>query len=154
MFFDKLIIMLKKDIKFDNVSIWTCANDEWYNAVYHNVLKQHMPIDKEFKFVWCCDISQNFPDYYYPGLSSFDIIKPLRDVYAAFPDHHKFNTFILDDNEYTYQQNIANSIPIQSFTVDINNDTDIELLKVVEYLNDTLFSNTLFSNKTCSTKAH
>ena len=129
--------------KFDNVSIWTHANNEWFNAAYHNVLKQHMPINKEFKFIWCRDKCESICSSYssYTCPSSIEIIKPLRDVYAAFPDHHKYNTFILDDNEKTYQYNIANSIPIPSFTGEIDND--IELLKVIKYLNDHLFNNIL-----------
>lgn len=90
---------------FDTVSIWTAAKPSHFNYVYNQIIKDYLPLNKSFHFVWTrkhCILAN--------GCYSF--IKPLSKVYKHFPSFTKDNTYIVDDNLDTYRLNINNSIQI------------------------------------------
>lgn len=117
---------------FESVSIWTAANEEWYNEVYENVFKSILlKYDLNFRFVWFNDkctlrrrqIFYSYNEYY---------IKRLKKVWNKYKDMNKDNTIIVDDNILSYMDNYGNGMKIKSF---INEEDDIELKKIMTRLN-------------------
>ena len=129
--------------KFESVSIYTHAKQDWCDEVCKKCLNKLIPEGKQFDFIWTRSecITEYFSESCYSSYSNIEItiIKPLQKVYDKFPNYNEFNTFILDDTPSTYRDNIENSIKINSFT---GKDNDKELLRVVRYLNKHLFPKT------------
>ena len=121
--------------RFENVSIWTHATTNWFLYCYDRVLKKYLPEGKTFFQVITRD-NDFIP--LRPNLA-----KRLKDFYRLFPNHHKYNTFILDDNPCTYVHNIKNSIPIKPYSgitwFGGKNVYDSELLNIIQYLEKHLF---------------
>jgi hypothetical protein len=115
---------------FDNVSIWTNANFEWFNIIYENELKYLIPEGKSFDFVKTRETSITYP------------LKDLEIIYIDSPQYNENNTFIIDDCPETYQKNISNSIPIEIYNYEYEQNIskiDTELLRIIK-----LFENKLF----------
>lgn len=116
--------------KFESVSIWTNAHYDWFNQAYQ-VLYKYIPENKKFLTV----LTNNRND----GICR---IKNLQYMYDRYPNMFNcYNTFILDDTPFTYQNNSDNAIPIKSFTYDpVNTEyRDCELLRIINILNKHLF---------------
>jgi hypothetical protein len=122
--------------RFENVSIWTHATTDWFCYCYDKVLKRFLPPGRNFFQVITRD-NGKIP-------CRLNLEKNLEEFYKICPNHHKYNTFILDDNPLTYKNNIANSIPIKPYTsiitwFDNKNVYDSELLNIIQYLEKYLF---------------
>lgn len=93
---------------FDRVSIWTAASKSWYDECYEKVIKPSLPEGKGFHFIKTRD------DYDY-----IRRVKPLQMVYEEYPElYNAENTLIIDDNSYTFLENIDQAIQIRSFYYD------------------------------------
>jgi hypothetical protein len=113
---------------FEHVSIWTNANKEWYDHVYHTILRKYIPYRKHFHFVITFDDGLVGENNY--GPKKLDII---FDIYSDY-GYYKNNTFLVDDSEIHFQQNITNCYLIKPFEVDREKYThkrDSELLKLI-----------------------
>lgn len=112
--------------KFETVSIWTNANDIWMNKAYEDVLSKYLPNNKKFSIILTNNCIDRTPK-----------IKDLNYLFKKHPNiYNKSNTFILDDNPFTYQNNIENAIPIKPyFYFPLKPDNDIELLRVMLLMN-------------------
>ena len=123
---------------FQNVSIWTHADNNWFEYVYLKILKDLLPLGKSFHFIK----TSNFHYENNTGYYTTERSKKLEHIYIDYEEYDELNTFILDDTPSTYRFNIENSIPIKPFDFDINDDSlnkDKELLKVIKYLKKNLF---------------
>jgi TFIIF-interacting CTD phosphatase-like protein len=110
---------------FDSVSIWTNAQLEWFQKANHEILQKYIPKNKKFTLVL---VNSN----------SIPKIKNLNKIFNQYPlIFNSSNTFILDDTPFTYQNNTANAIPIQSYSHFNHNDQ--ELLRIMCLLNKHLF---------------
>lgn len=93
---------------FERVSIWTAAAKSWFDQCYEKVIKPSLPEGKELHFVKTrenYDYSKN--------------VKPLRMIYDEYPDlYNHENTIIIDDNPYTFAENVEQAIQIKSFYYD------------------------------------
>lgn len=114
---------------FDNVSIWTNANKEWFDHVYNTILFKYIPKNKHFDFVITFDDG-------YVGKSN-NGPKDLNIIFNIFEDeYNKHNTFLVDDSEVHYHQNIYNCYLIKGFEVNLEDNShkdDIELLRFIKY---------------------
>lgn len=117
---------------FERVSIWTAAQKSWYKRCYENVLKPCMPAGKSFDFV------KTRGPY-----EQYIMLKPLAAIYDKYPAYNKSNTIIVDDNPYTYVDNMDNAVAIKPFFYDQLTETeragnldelDRELLRVMDVL--------------------
>jgi TFIIF-interacting CTD phosphatase-like protein len=112
---------------FETVSIWTNAEYSWFLKAYQEVLYRYIPNNKKFTYVY----TNNRKD----GITR---IKDLHYFYKKYPNtFNEYNTFILDDTPYTYQNNPDNAIPIKPYCYESDNDK--ELLRVMYMLNKHLF---------------
>jgi len=111
--------------KFETVSIWTNADNKWFQKSYQEVLYKYIPENKQFAYIF----TNNKND----GITR---IKDLQYLYKKYPNtFNRYNTLILDDTPYTYQRNIDNAIPIKTYNYNPNNqDDDKELLRVIKNL--------------------
>ncbi len=114
---------------FENVSIWTNGNKEWFDYVYETILYKYMPKNKHFDFVITFDDG-------YVGIDNTGA-KDLNIIFNIFEDeYNKHNTFLVDDSETHYNQNIYNCYLIKPFEANIENNNhkdDIELLRLIKY---------------------
>jgi TFIIF-interacting CTD phosphatase-like protein len=108
--------------KFETISIWTNANDVWMYKVYQDVLLKYIPYNKNFTYILTNNCDDRTPK-----------IKDFNYLFKKHPNmFNKYNTFILDDNPYTYQNNKENAIPIKPYYyVPTKPDNDNELLRVM-----------------------
>lgn len=129
---------------FKSVSIWTSANKEWFDIVNINVF---VPIldQYKFRFVWCFEkctprkkISTNLLHTY------IVYIKELIKVWEEYEDMTSLNTIIVDDNCYSFKNNIDNAIHIKAWKL-IENDT--ELVTVLILLKKMIHSVDITKNK-------
>ena len=115
--------------RFENVSIWTHGDDRWFTTVYTECLQHMLPKHKQFYFV-------KTRGYAGVGVGA----KWLDRIYADHPDHHEYNTFIVDDTPATYWQNIANSVPIKTYdSMATSEGLDTELVRVARLFDIPLF---------------
>ncbi len=115
---------------FENVSIWTNANKEWYDHVYNSVLYKYIPDGKIFDFVFTFDDGYVGKDNY--GPKDLNII---FDIYKT-NGYTKDNTFLVDDSDIHFNQNPQNCYLIKPFEIDLLNNShkhDIELLKIISF---------------------
>ncbi len=115
---------------FERVSIWTNANKEWFNHVYDRVLHKYIPKNKYFDLVITFDDGYVGEDNNGP--------KDLNIIFNDFEEYGytKHNTFLVDDSEIHYNQNIYNCYLIKGFEVNLENNShkdDIELLRLIKY---------------------
>jgi len=120
--------------RFERVSIWTAAEKYWYDRCYKDVLKPNLPEGKSFHFVRARSLNKT---------TSHNPVKRLTDIYKAYPDlYNSTNTLIVDDNPFTYVENLDNAIPIQPFLCDYMDEssrkkiceTDTALLETIQKL--------------------
>ena len=138
---------------FAVVGIWTAADQSWYDRVYKEVLKQHLPDQKEFAFVLtgtrCSTMAESNGGIYPRHIK----VKPLKKFWQSLlvpssenlkgietltlqrPNRH--NTLIVDDTPGTYQLNYGNAVPIKSFDC-FDQSVDQELEKLTVYMTDVL----------------
>ncbi len=115
--------------KFQNVGIWTNANNEWYYCVYNQILSKYLPEGKQFSFVY---VRRNECLEPRP--------KPLTRIYEMYPNiYNNKNTYIIDDSPFTYMYNVENAIHINTYNI-YNAGTDCDLLHMIRYLEQHFFS--------------
>lgn len=142
--------------KFETVSIWTNASNEWFEFAY-TILKQYIPPTKQFYMILTRDTKIERSNQM--GFTQYNQneIKNLHILYELYPEtFNKYNTFIIDDSPYTYKNNIENSIPIKSYNCSIDllsndddnddddgddgeDDDDYEFFRIIDYLDTHLF---------------
>lgn len=120
--------------KFKKVSIWTHATSEWFLQCYEKIISHHMPPDKNFFTIITRD--NNIIEF------RDDHIKELNSFYKIYPCHNSTNTIIIDDIPHTYSLNINNALPISPYIINIS---DNELLKIINYLDKTIFRNEFYN---------
>ena len=108
---------LKKFLRFvfahyERVSIWTAALPIWYNQFKQEVLLPNMPPGAEFHFERTRLTS---------GIHT--VLKPLREIYAMYPEYNETNTTIVDDNVETFKDNMRNAVHIPPFFYDMFGET-------------------------------
>jgi len=106
---------------FDNVSIWTHAEESWFLEVYYKVLEHVMPPDKMFQFVITRENNKPI---------EWDTPKMLSTLYTMYPNHNHLNTWIVDDTPMTYRFNLSNAVSIDPYN-ETNLETDTELLRLI-----------------------
>jgi len=92
---------------YKHVSIWTAGTDVWFKQVYDALFKPILPPGKDFHFVK----ARSRGETYIP-------LKPLKTIYAKYPDYLPSNTVIVDDNDQTFLENPENAEHIPSFFYD------------------------------------
>ena len=92
---------------YERVSIWTAGTTEWYRKVKSTVLEPNMPSGATF----------HFEKTRIDG-EQLTTLKPLRKVYAVYPEYTAENTLIVDDNPNTFRENMQNAIHIPPFHYD------------------------------------
>ena len=92
---------------YERVSIWTAAMPDWYILFKQEVLLPNMPPGAAFHF----ERTRLLTEEYVP-------LKPLRDIYAKYPEYTPDNTTIVDDNVETFQDNRENAVHITAFFYD------------------------------------
>jgi len=97
---------------YERVSIWTAALPKWYNQFKESVLLPNMPDGAEF----------HFERTRMPG-EPHVVLKPLREIYAKYPEYNEMNTTIVDDNIETFKDNLGNAVHIPSFFYDMFGET-------------------------------
>lgn len=107
---------------FETVSIWTAANQKWYDKIYTEFIKPNMPLEKTFSKVWVrnmCEIdSKGFP---YKPLSKF-----IKEYEVS-----RENTVIIDNDPCNYVYDEQNAIPIKTY---FGTQKDTELFRVMNIL--------------------
>lgn len=103
---------------FKTVSIWTAADRSWWNFCW----TEHM-LQFDFDRV----LSRKDCEF---SLTSQKIIKPLRKIWANYPDCTKFNTLLIDDTPIVAEENPRNLISIPMFGFD-KDDKELELMQKV-----------------------
>ena len=124
--------------RFETISIWTSAERCWYDEVYTVVLQYVLPEGKTFNFVWtremCTQKQICLRSKIGMPIDTTIYVKPLDKIYSVNPSYSKHNTVIVDDNMYSYCDNIENAIPIKAFNwFDKLCDEDNELIKLSQY---------------------
>ena len=126
---------------FEHVSIWTAGTKEWFDECYEKVLKPSIPEGKDFHFI------KTRSDYNYQA-----IVKPLEMIYCEYPDlYNSSNTSIIDDNPYTFVENVDQGLQIKSFFYDRlskkvreNLDKhDFELYNMIQILHNKNYPNSI-----------
>ena len=124
---------------FKSVSIWTSACRDWFEIVNTSIFKPILDKNNlSFRFVWCFNkctprkrLTLNF-------LRTYTIyIKELSKVWDEYNDMNKLNTLIVDDNHFSFEENIDNAIHIKSWNMD---GIDMELIKLIILLKKLRFS--------------
>ena len=98
------------------------ATGDWFLLIFNNILKPIIPYGKFFSFVWCRE--------HYRINNEGEYIKPLIEVYNAFPWYKENNTVIIDNTPSTFSDNKNNAVFITTFN---NNKYDTELLKLITF---------------------
>jgi hypothetical protein len=130
--------------QFERVSIWTSAERCWYDEVHMHVFQYVLPEGKTFDFVWtremclqkqiCIRSKTGMP------IDHTIYVKPLDKIYSINSSYSKYNTLIVDDNTYSYCDNIENAIPIKAFNwFDEFCDDDDELVTLSQYFKSNEF---------------
>ena len=109
---------------FDNVSIWTHAENSWFLQVYYEILIYLIPNNKHFNFI--ITRRENYQ-------IQWDTPKLLSNIYKLYPFYTNQNTYILDDTPMTYRFNVHNAIPINTY-YHVNKDYDNELLRIIQVI--------------------
>lgn len=115
---------------FENVSIWTNANKEWFDCVYNTILYKYIPKDKYFDFVFTFD--DGFVGNDNNGAKDLNIVFEYFKKYGC--EYNKDNTFLVDDSETHFEKNPKNCYLIKPFEVNVEDNShkyDIELLKII-----------------------
>jgi hypothetical protein len=107
---------------FDNVSIWTHAEKDWFLEVYYKILVHAIPPNKTFQFVVTRENNKQI---------SWDTPKMLSKLYTMYPNHNHLNTWIVDDTPPTYRLNVMNAVAIDPYN-ESNLTTDTELLRLID----------------------
>lgn len=106
---------------FDNVSIWTHAEKDWFLEVYYKILVHVIPSKKTFKFVITRENNKPI---------QWDTPKMLSTLYTMYPNHNHLNTWIVDDTPMTYRFNLSNAVHIDTYN-ETNLHHDNELLRLI-----------------------
>jgi hypothetical protein len=109
-------------LKFQNVSIWTAASQEWFDYVNENTFT---PILKEisdkylrsfkFDFVFTRNRCSLVKDSESIFTDVFFIEKRLNKLFKSkekYKDYTKDNTIVLDDDAFTFRKNYGNALRI------------------------------------------
>lgn len=117
---------------FKSVSIWTSASIDWFDIVNTIIFKPIL--DKynfEFRFVWCFDKCTPRKRLTVNLLRTYTIyIKELSKVWGEYSDMNKLNTVIVDDNQFSFEENIDNAIHIKEWKL-VENDTELIRLMIL-----------------------
>lgn len=109
--------------RFTHVSIWTSATTNWYRACHDQVFKKYLHSDRKFDVVITRD--NNI-------IRSEDNTKNLHKLFKIHDKYNVNNTFIIDDNPYTYRFNVINAIPIKEFKNTHEDKYDAELIRIMD----------------------
>ena len=117
---------------FDRVSIWTAANRDWFDYVYHHIFEPIMESRyMRFDFVFTREKCTFRTDPHNLHLAT---IKPLKKVWSFREGYTRSNTLIVDDNPETFQDNFDNAIIIRPFVNPCTSYVDCELLHLISFL--------------------
>lgn len=118
---------------FDNVSIFTAANDNWFQYVYSECLIHYLPKNCKFKHVWTCTSCLTILDFDL----KYKRVKKLSNIFIENSEYNKNNTFFIDDSLIHKKNNHHCFIGIKKFCIisdcytSNNNQNDTELLKII-----------------------
>ena len=119
--------------RFQNVSIWTAAEQEWFNQVNKEIFVPILEsLGKKFRFVYtyaqCTRVER---------ISRTYTEKRIRKLHKSkrLPDYTIDNTIIVDDTAETFRSNYGNAILIKEWHCQY---ADTDLLKLMKYIDDIL----------------
>ena len=115
---------------FDSVSIWTAANDQWYDMVFKYILNPMLERISDILKYQC-----NFMEVFTRERCSI-LQKRLRKLWRKYDMLTRDNTIVIDDIRETFTYNYGNGIEIYPYGGTDTHPDDLELLKLCYYLTD------------------
>jgi len=113
---------------FKKIALWTHADQLWLKKFVDNIL----PNDIELLFKY----DRSHGEDKVIGNKGEIKIKPLKKIYAEFPEYNASNTIIIEDTEDNCLDNLKNCIIVPEFSVlkHDKGDSDIVLPLLAKYL--------------------